>query len=260
MEDAVARRRVVRLLDAVQPRELAADRRLLVVGVAAGEDEVIVGDRRLARIDRVAAGDLVEGVDRERRGAVGGRQQVGVDAQRRAGLEVRRLSVLVDAVRPDDLLGRRHARAPRRRSGQSIDGAVVDRRRGTRAGRPRRCRRCGGSPLPSATAAPARSVLPCVSFASARVTGIEGELVAVLRVGDGLGALHDVQAEVEARCAGRCRPCCGRRRRPSRRPASSATPLRPAGLISRDEPIANRSPAMTKVSPRWTRARKSGIR
>ena len=52
MEDAVAGRGVVRLLDAVQPRELAADGRLLVVGVDAGEHEVIVGDRRLARIDR----------------------------------------------------------------------------------------------------------------------------------------------------------------------------------------------------------------
>ena len=43
-------------------------------------------------------------------------------------------------------------------------------------------------------------------------------------------------------------------------PASSATALRPAGLISRDEPIAKRSPATRKVSPRWTRSRKSGIR
>jgi hypothetical protein len=43
-------------------------------------------------------------------------------------------------------------------------------------------------------------------------------------------------------------------------PTSSATPLSPAGLISRDDPIAKRSPAMRNVSPRWTRARKSGIR
>ena len=43
-------------------------------------------------------------------------------------------------------------------------------------------------------------------------------------------------------------------------PASSATPLSPAGLISREEPIAKRSPATRKVSPRWTRARKSGMR
>ena len=107
MEDAVAGRRVVRLLDAVMRRELAADRRLLLVVVLAGEDEVIVGDRRLPRVDRVAAGDLVEGVDRERRGAVGGRQQIRVDAQRRARRRPR--PILVDAVRPDDLLGRRHA-------------------------------------------------------------------------------------------------------------------------------------------------------
>ena len=49
MEDAVAGRRVVRRLDAVDPRELAADPGLLVVGVDAGEHEVIVGDRRLTR-------------------------------------------------------------------------------------------------------------------------------------------------------------------------------------------------------------------
>ena len=90
VEDAVARRRVVRLLDAVEPRELPADRRLLVVVVFAGEDEVIVGDRRLARQDRVPAGDLVEGVNRERRGAVGGRQQIGVDAQGGAGRDLGR--------------------------------------------------------------------------------------------------------------------------------------------------------------------------
>ena len=34
----------------------------------------------------------------------------------------------------------------------------------------------------------------------------------------------------------------------------------PAGLISRDEPMAKRSPAITNVSPRCTRARKSGMR
>ena len=46
----------------------------------------------------------------------------------------------------------------------------------------------------------------------------------------------------------------------SSRPASSATPFSPAGLISRDEPMANRSPAIRKVSPAWTRSRKSGIK
>ena len=43
-------------------------------------------------------------------------------------------------------------------------------------------------------------------------------------------------------------------------PASSPTPFTPAGLISRDEPIAKRSPATTKFSPRATRSLKSGIR
>ena len=106
-------------------RELAADRRLLVVVVLAGEDEVIVGDRRLARKDRVAAGDLVEGVDRERRGAVRRRQQVGVDAQRRArrdlgaDLSTRCAQTIcsVDVMRRA-LLG----------SGHSMRGVVVDRR------------------------------------------------------------------------------------------------------------------------------------
>jgi len=55
VKDAVARRGVVRLLDAVQLGEAGADRGLLVVVGPSGEDEVIVRDGRLARIDRVAA-------------------------------------------------------------------------------------------------------------------------------------------------------------------------------------------------------------
>ena len=43
------------------------------------------------------------------------------------------------------------------------------------------------------------------------------------------------------------------------RPASSAIAFKPAGLISRDDPIAKRSPATRNVSPACTRARKSGI-
>jgi hypothetical protein len=46
----------------------------------------------------------------------------------------------------------------------------------------------------------------------------------------------------------------------STRPASSAIPFMPAGDISREDPMAKRSPAITIVSPAWTRARKSGIR
>jgi hypothetical protein len=41
---------------------------------------------------------------------------------------------------------------------------------------------------------------------------------------------------------------------------SSATPFNPAGDISREDPIAKRSPAMRNVSPRCTRSRKSGMR
>src|SRR5213083_2914934 len=81
MEDPVARRRVVRLLDAVQPRELPSNRGLLVVVWLPREDEVVVGDRGLPRKDDVAAGDLVERVNGERRRAVRRRQEIGVDAQ-----------------------------------------------------------------------------------------------------------------------------------------------------------------------------------
>ena len=49
VEDAVARSRVVRLLHPVEARELAADRGLAVVVLAAREDEVVVGDGGLAR-------------------------------------------------------------------------------------------------------------------------------------------------------------------------------------------------------------------
>ena len=88
VKDPVARRGVVRRLQSLLARERAADARLLLVVVASGEDEVIVGDRRLPRADDVTAGDLVEGVDRKRRRAVRRREQVGVDAQRVAGLEL----------------------------------------------------------------------------------------------------------------------------------------------------------------------------
>ena len=192
VKDAVARRRVVRLLDAVQARELAADRRLLVVVVLAGEDEVIVGDRGLARIDRVAAGDLVERVDRKRRGAVRGRQQIGIDAQRRAGLD------LGDPCRRD---------APRRSARWSSSVRArpdrpVDRRRASTDVR--------NSRRPTAKMPPLRRISSSFGVSGTGLVGlalrdvgelprhrIERELVAVLRVGDGLRALHDVQAEVE---------------------------------------------------------------
>ena len=74
-------------------------------------------------IDRVAAGDLVEGVDREGRGAVRRRQQVGVDAQRRARLKPRgvdRLStrcahmICSVVVMPRGAARRRASRSPAR--------------------------------------------------------------------------------------------------------------------------------------------------
>ena len=99
-------------------RELPADRGLLVVVCLAGEDEVIVGDGRLPRIDRVAAGDLVEGVDRKRRGAVRGRQQIGVDAQRRARRD--RAPILSTRCAQTICSVDRHAARLRRGSGHSI--------------------------------------------------------------------------------------------------------------------------------------------
>ena len=192
VEDAVAGRGVVRLLDAVERGERAADRGLLVVGLDAGEDEMIVRDRDLPRPDHVAAGDLVEGVDRERRGAVAGRQQIGVDAQRGAGPH---LGALVDAMRPQDLLaGREPARG--RRIGPLDLGLGLD----------------AGAELAAAdgedAAAPADLVflrrqrdrivgLPARDVREPARVGIERECVAFLGVGHGLEALHHVEAEIE---------------------------------------------------------------
>src|SRR5205085_9888453 len=81
--------------------KIAPDRCLLVVGIPTGKHEVIVGDRRLAREDRVAARDLVEGMDGKWRRAVGGGKQVTPDPQGAAGSD---LSVLIDSMCPHDLL------------------------------------------------------------------------------------------------------------------------------------------------------------
>ena len=43
MEDPVSRRRVVRLLDAMEFSELSTDRRLPVVGLPAGKNKMVVG-------------------------------------------------------------------------------------------------------------------------------------------------------------------------------------------------------------------------
>ena len=118
------------------------------------------------------------------------------DAERRARLQFSRLEILVDAVRPDDLLGRRH-----------LLGGV---RLGPVDGRTREDGLPEFAPADVEDAsAPAnlfflwRQRDRLVGLAARDVAQlprerIERELVAVLRVGDGFGALHDVQAEVEA--------------------------------------------------------------
>ena len=87
--------------DAMQFGKFAPNRRLLVVGISAGEDEVIIGDGGLPGKDRVAAGDLIERVDGKGRRAVGCGKQIAPDAEGTPRPHVR---VFVDPVSPDDLL------------------------------------------------------------------------------------------------------------------------------------------------------------
>src|SRR5437867_1027326 len=192
VEDSIARRRVMRPLDAVPLRELAANTGLLVVGLPMVEDEVVVRDRDLARPDRVAAGDRVEGVDREGRGPIGGGQEVGVHAQGRAWPH---LGLLVDAVRPKDLFGRGEA-SRRCGVGPPHGGCATD----------------GFGKLASADLddpAGAADLLllrrerrRLVALASSLVRQLPGrrverERVALLRLLDCLAALDHVEAEVE---------------------------------------------------------------
>ena len=196
VEDAVAgRRRSTASRCRAASANCAPDRRLLVVGVLAGEDEVVVGDRRLARVDRVAAGDLVEGVDGERRRAVGGRQQVGVDAQRRARRRPRRPC---------------RRGGPRRSARWSSCARARRRRRATRS-RGARSTDARNSRRPTAKMPPAAADLvflggqrqrrrrscPASRWRAARVAGSKVNSSPSLRVGHRLGALHDVQPEVE---------------------------------------------------------------
>jgi hypothetical protein len=146
-------------------------------------------------MDRVAARDLVERVDRERRRPVGRGKQIRVDAQRGTRRQVRGLQILVDAMRPDDLFGCREA--------ARVGGIrPVDRRR-RQHGFPE----LAAADLEDAAAAPdllflGRERHRIVALALRDVgevacRRIEGQLVAVLRVRHRFGTLHDVQPEVE---------------------------------------------------------------
>ena len=192
MEDAVAWRRVIRPLDPMLARELATDPGLLVVVRLAGEDEMIVGDRRLPRIDGAAAGDLIERVNRKRRGAVGRRQQIGVDAERRARPDVR---VLVHPVRPDDLLRSRHAA---RHIGRRKDHLRLALDRRSEFAAADREDAAALADLVLLGRQRNRRVAPVLRDVRDLARGrVERELIAVTRIGDRLGALDDVQAEVE---------------------------------------------------------------
>ncbi len=143
-------------------------------------------------------------------------------------------------------------------SGQSTDGFVTTDCRNSRRPTAKMppLRRISSSLGESGTGSYA---VPCVSLVSLRVRGSKVKLS---------------PSRASATASGLCTTCSPRlkllRRKmspmllpattTSSRPASSATPFNPAGLISRDDPIAKRSPAMMKVSPRCTRSRKSGIR
>ena len=192
VEDAVARGRVVRPLDVMLRRELASDAGLLVVVRFPREDEVIVCDRRLPRIDRAPARDLIERVNGKWRGSVRRRQQVRIHAQRRTRLHV---GVLVDAMRPHDLFG----------AGQSPRD-VVRREDHLRIALDRRSELAPPDGEDPAAAADlvflGRERHRRVAMAPRDVLNlprrrIERELVAVPRIGNGLRTLDDVQAEVE---------------------------------------------------------------
>src|SRR6202043_2200520 len=73
--------RVVGAVEAVHPRKCTANARLLLVVVATGEHEMVVGNGGLARNDRMAAGDLVEGVDGECRRAGRSREQIHLNPE-----------------------------------------------------------------------------------------------------------------------------------------------------------------------------------
>ena len=149
-----------------------------------------------------------------------------------------------------------------------ICSVVVRRRASSARARPRAAARptpSASSRRPMATMPPARRISSSLPVSGTGVVGL------ALRLVDQLPRLG-IEAELvvvraSRTASGLCTTCSPRlsafRRKMSPRPApqtitssrptSSATPLSPAGLISREDPMAKRSPAITNVSPRWTR-------
>ena len=101
VEDPVAGSREPGRAKLLGSGEIPADRGLPVVGLAPREDEVVVRDGGLARING-APGDFPEGVDRERRGAVGSGQEV---RRYQDAFSHRDRDPAIHPVGPEDLLG-----------------------------------------------------------------------------------------------------------------------------------------------------------
>ncbi|MBI2221640.1 MAG: hypothetical protein HYU53_10585 [Acidobacteria bacterium] len=101
--------------------------------------------------------------------------------------------------------------------------------------------------------------LPCVTFLSARVRGSKSNASPSCASATASGLWTTWRPRLSA-LRRKMSPMFWPQTTTIWRPASSATPFSPAGDISREDPIANRSPAIRNVSPRWTRGRKSGMR
>ena len=193
MKDAVAGCRVVRRLQAVLSRERLPDGRLPLVIGTAGKHKMIVGNGGLPRVDAIAAGNLIERVNGERRGSVGGGQQISVHADVSPGTSVRRsLSTRCAQMICSVVVIDRASAA----SGNSTTGACSTDARNSR--RPTAMmpplRRISSSFGVSGSGS---YVFDCVRFSSRLVLGIEQKLVTVPCIVDRLGALHDMQPEIE---------------------------------------------------------------
>ena len=158
---------------------------------------------------------------------------------------------------------RRSARSssgPRRSRRRATRSRLVARpTRGTRAARRRRCRPSGGSRLPFRSAAAGRSCAPASRWSAARAPGRRRSSSPSCASSTASGHCTTCRPRFSA-LRRKMSPMLSPQTTTSSSPTSSATALSPAGLISRDEPMAKRSPATRNVSPACTRLRKSGIR